>query len=175
MKIDLVVIGKLKKDHQYLSGGIEEYSKRLKAFASLKIHELPDETISPTRTTEQVMQGEAERVLGFLQTHQKDSSTLVIALSEKGQLLDSVALARAFNKRIHGEENPLNGRSPNPLINHMIIIVGGPLGLSQSVLSASHWTLSLSPLTFPHPMVRLIVLEQLYRVFKIQNNEPYHK
>lgn len=175
MKVDLIAIGKLKKDHQYLQPGIDEYLKRLRPYAQMRLVELPDETISPTRTVDQVMNTEGERILSYIQTHKKEPSTLVIALSERGQQLDSIALAKALTLRIHGEENPLNGRTPHPLINHMIIIVGGPLGLAQSVLKQADWTLSLSPLTFPHPMVRLIVLEQLYRVFKIQLNEPYHK
>ncbi len=100
-------------------------------------------------------------------------ATLAIALSERGEQLTSEQFSKAFFDRLGA--NPSNGGMTTPVSGPIIFIVGGPLGLSSSVLEQCHWTVSLSRMTFPHPLVRLILLEQLYRAFKIRRNEPYHK
>ena len=108
---------------------------------------------------------EGERIL----KHLTPDHAVVIALSEHGKLHDSVGFATL-----------LLGNQPNGGIAEggstpIIFIVGGASGLSQEVLNRSRAVLSLSPMTFPHQMVRLILVEQLYRAFKIHRNEPYHK
>ena len=118
-----------------------------------------------SRTVDQVKAAEGERIL----KHLTPDHAVVIALSEHGKLQDSVGFATL-----------LLGNQPNGGIAEggstpIIFIVGGASGLSQEVLNRSRAVLSLSPMTFPHQMVRLILVEQLYRAFKIHRNEPYHK
>jgi 23S rRNA (pseudouridine1915-N3)-methyltransferase len=98
---------------------------------------------------------------------------LAIALSERGEQLTSEQFSTVFFERLGAD--PSNGGIPIMEGTPIIFIVGGPLGLSSTVLGQCHWTVSLSRMTFPHPMVRLILLEQLYRAFKIRRGEPYHK
>ena len=168
--IQLVAVGRLKKDSDYLQVGIAEYLKRLRPYARVSIVEVADEPISPTRTREQVIEAEGQRILS-----QMEKAGYTIALSERGQCLSSEALAHSLDQRGILQGNPLNGGMPTGRPGPIIVIVGGPLGLSQTVIDRADWVLSLSPLTFPHQLVRLLILEQLYRAFKIQRNEPYHK
>lgn len=168
MQIQIIAVGKLKSGFNYLNPGIEDYLKRLKPFAKVSIVEVPDEPILPAVTAEQVMEKEGQRILPYI-----ERSSYAIALSERGEALSSEKFARALFERTGG--NPPNGGHTIGDSRPIIVIVGGPLGLSSAVLEKCQWILSLSAMTFPHPMVRLILLEQLYRAFKIQRNEPYHK
>jgi 23S rRNA (pseudouridine1915-N3)-methyltransferase len=174
-KIDLIAVGKLKRDQAYLQAGIDEYLKRIKPYAKLRLIEVPDETITPSRTRQQIIEAEAARILPLLDPRPGEPNKYVIALSERGQLFSSETFATELAKRAAGGGNPLNGGIPGSGGGPIIIIIGGALGLAQSVLDQANWVLSLSPLTFPHQLVRLIILEQLYRAFKIQLDEPYHK
>ncbi len=168
LEFHIVAVGRLKGGFAYLNAGVEDYLKRLQPYARVRVIEVPDEPITPSRTPEQVMAREAERLLPHIQR-----AALAIALSERGELLGSEKFAARLFGRLGA--NPSNGGLPTPDPGPIIMIVGGPLGLSPTVLEACQWVLSLSPMTFPHPMVRLIVLEQLYRAFKIHRGEPYHK
>ena len=168
LQIQLITVGRMKGGFSYLQDGINDYLKRLRAFASVTVIEVADETILPSRTSEQIMAQEAQRILPYMQ-----KAALSIALSERGELLTSEGFTQAFFNRLGAD--PSNGGIPAGDTRPIILIVGGALGLHSDVLSRCQWTVSLSRMTFPHPLVRLIVLEQLYRAFKIYRGEPYHK
>jgi 23S rRNA (pseudouridine1915-N3)-methyltransferase len=168
MKLQLVVVGRMKEGFGYLQTGIDDYLKRLKAFAPVSIIEVPDEPIRPSKTAEQIMAAEAERLRPYI-----ERASYAIALWEKGDKLSSEKFSQTFFERIGGD--PSNGGISTGASGTILFIVGGALGLHPSIIERCHWTVSLSPMTFPHPMVRLIVLEQLYRAFKISRGEPYHK
>jgi len=168
MQIQLIVVGRMKGGFSYLQAGIDDYLKRLKAYAPVSIVEVPDESILPSKTAEQIMEKEAQRLLPYVQ-----KAAYAIALSERGEEATSEKFSGAFFERLGAD--PSNGGIPSNESGPIIFIVGGPLGLHPSVLRECDWTVSLSRMTFPHPMVRLILLEQLYRAFKIRRGEPYHK
>lgn len=168
MQIQIIAVGRMKSGFSYLTPGIEDYLKRLKAYAPVSIVEVPDEPILPSKTSEQIMEKEAQRILPYMA-----KAAYSIALSERGDELNSEKFSAAFFNKLGGD--PSNGGIPGADSGPIIFIVGGPLGLHQTVLSKCQWTVSLSRMTFPHPMVRLILLEQLYRAFKIRKGEPYHK
>ena len=173
MDIQFITVGKLKGGFKYIQPGIDDYLKRLRSYCKVEIIEVPDETITSTRPPEQVMAKEAERLQPYI-----DRAAVVVALSERGKAIDSEAFSRMLFDRLNlsgKSTNPSNGGRLNPGSESMIFLVGGALGLAPSILNQADWILSLSPLTFPHPLVRLIFLEQLYRAFKIIRNEPYHK
>ncbi len=173
LTIQLICVGKLKGGFSYLQPGVNDYLKRLKAFAKVELIEVPDETIAPSITDDQVMDREGERLVTMMKR-----ASYVIALSERGKVYASPQLAEEFAKRCldhHFTGNPSNGGTPLTGSGPIMFLVGGALGLSPKVLEKADWVLSLSKLTFPHPQVRLIILEQLYRTFKILNNQPYHK
>ncbi len=168
MQIQIVAVGKIKGASRYLQTGIDEYIKRLKPYADVVIKEVAEETAAPTRTEQQVLAAEGQRLLAHLA-----KGGYGIALSEWGESLTSEAFSREFFKRAMG--NQPNGGTPPGGANPMIFIIGGANGLAPELLKQCPWQVSLSPMTFPHQMVRLVLLEQLYRAFKIFRNEPYHK
>jgi 23S rRNA (pseudouridine1915-N3)-methyltransferase len=168
MQIHIIVVGKLKGGFSYLVPGIEDYLKRLKPYAAVSVIEVADEPILPSKTAEQIMEREGQRILPHIQ-----KAAYAIALSERGDTLSSEKFSTAFFERLGAD--PSNGGIPSGDGGPIIFIVGGPLGLHPSVLSECQWTVSLSRMTFPHPLVRLILLEQIYRAFKIRRGEPYHK
>jgi 23S rRNA (pseudouridine1915-N3)-methyltransferase len=168
MQIQMIVVGRMKGGFSYLQAGLDDYLKRLKPYASVSMVEVPDEAILPSRTDEQVMEGEARRIRPYL-----SKAAYSIALSERGDALTSEKFSTVFFERLGA--NPSNGGIPGNDSRPIIFIVGGPLGLHPTILNECDWTVSLSKMTFPHPMVRLILLEQLYRAFKIRRGEPYHK
>lgn len=159
MKITVIAVGKIKE--KYLKDGIEEYSKRLSRFCELQVLEVEDgeasEAFSPAQE-EQVKKKEADRILKRL----KEGSFLIV-LDIKGARLDS----EGFAAKLQGYF--ISG------ISHIIFIIGGSLGLHDSVISKAGLRLSVSDMTFPHQLARLILLEQVYRAFKIINGETYHK
>jgi 23S rRNA (pseudouridine1915-N3)-methyltransferase len=168
MQIQIIAVGRIKSGFSYLQAGLDDYLKRLKAYASVSVIEVPDEPILPSKTAEQIMEKEAQRILPYMQ-----KASYSIALSERGDEANSEKFSAAFFDRLGAD--PSNGGIPHTDSGPIIFIVGGPLGLHPSVLRECDWTVSLSRMTFPHPMVRLILLEQLYRAFKIRRGEPYHK
>ncbi|MDA8229523.1 MAG: 23S rRNA (pseudouridine(1915)-N(3))-methyltransferase RlmH [Desulfitobacterium hafniense] len=159
MQIKIIAIGKLKE--KYLQEGIKEYTKRLSAYAKLDIMELPDEPcpekLSPA-DEDRVKEREGNRILKAV-----SSNDYVILLDVQGKTLDSPGFSKLF------EDLALSGRS------NLIFIVGGSLGVSQSVKNRADISLSFSKLTFPHQLMRLILLEQIYRANRISRGEPYHK
>lgn len=159
MKITIVTVGKIKE--KYLKDAIAEYSKRLSKYCKLEIVEVPDEK-TPDNASEVVEDSirskEAERIL----KHVKDDS-FVITLEINGKQLTSEELADKIEKL------GVQGTS------HITFIIGGSIGLGKEVLAKSNYALSFSKMTFPHQLMRVILLEQIYRSYRIINGEPYHK
>jgi 23S rRNA (pseudouridine1915-N3)-methyltransferase len=159
VQIAIVAVGKLKE--KYLREGIDEYSKRLSAYCKLQVVEVADEKapeeLSPSEM-EQVKRREGERILAQLKPDQ-----YVIALAIDGQMWSSEKLSAELDRLA------LHGRS------QIAFVIGGSLGLSPDVLKRADAQLSFSKMTFPHQLVRLILLEQVYRAFRISRGEPYHK
>ena len=159
MKITLITVGKIKE--KYLKDAIAEYSKRLSKYCKLDIIEVSDEK-TPDNASEtvedQIRSKEAERIL----KHVKDDA-YVITLEILGKLLTSEELSDKI------ETLGIQG------ISHIVFIIGGSIGLGQEVLKRSNYALSFSKMTFPHQLMRVILLEQIYRSYRIINGEPYHK
>lgn len=159
MKITILAVGKLKE--KYLVEGVKEYLKRLNPYARVEISEVPDEPCpenAPPAIEEQVKQKEADRLIKRLRP-----GTFLIVLDARGKMFTSEELAGKI------EELALTGRSD------ITFIIGGSVGLATSIVDRADLLLSLSKLTFPHQIVRLVLLEQVYRCFRIIKNEPYHK
>jgi 23S rRNA (pseudouridine1915-N3)-methyltransferase len=159
VNISLLTIGKLKE--KYLKQGIDEYLKRLTAYAKVEVIELPDEK-APEQLSdiemEQVKNKEGERLLAKI-----SPDTYVIALAIEGKQRSSEELAEMIDKLA------TYGKSK------IAFVIGGSLGLSKDVLNRADEKLSFSKMTFPHQLMRLILLEQVYRAYRINRNEPYHK
>ncbi|AOH57350.1 23S rRNA (pseudouridine(1915)-N(3))-methyltransferase RlmH [Peribacillus muralis] len=159
MKITIMTVGKLKE--KYLKQGIAEYAKRLGAYATIELVEVPDEKAPENLSAadmEIVKQKEGERILAKI-----SPDTYVITLEINGKQLTSEQLAA------HIDQLATYGKSK------LVFIIGGSLGLSTEVTSRSDYALSFSKMTFPHQLMKLILLEQIYRAFRINRNEPYHK
>lgn len=159
MKITVITVGKIKE--KYLRDAIAEYSKRLSKYCKLEILEVADEKTSEnaSETVEEgIRQKEGERIL----KHIKEDA-YVITLEIGGKMLDSVEFSRKI------ETLGIQGKS------HICFVIGGSIGLSQEVLKRSDYGLSFSKMTFPHQLMRVILLEQIYRSYRIMSNEPYHK
>ncbi len=159
MKISICCVGKVKE--AYFRGGIEEYSKRLSKYCKLEILEVADEK-TPDKASEavetEIKRKEGERLLKCI----KDDA-YVIALSIDGKSLSSEQLAdKIDNLGIMGT-------------SHIQFVIGGSLGLADEVLKRANYKLSFSSMTFPHQLMRVILLEQIYRSYRIINGEPYHK
>lgn len=159
MKITLITVGKIKE--KFFTDAIAEYSKRLSRYCKLEIVQVADEK-TPDRASEaeerQVREKEGERILAQIR-----EGTYVIALAIEGQMLDSEQLAARI------EQLGVSGQS------QIAMIIGGSLGLSEAVLKRADYKLSFSKMTFPHQLMRVILLEQIYRSFRIIAGEPYHK
>lgn len=159
MKITLITVGKIKE--KYWNMAIDEYSKRLSSYCKLNIISVPDEKTKEgagENENKLVKECEGKKIIACI-----PEKSYVIAMAIEGKMLDSVE----FSKKI--ENIALSG------ISNITFIIGGSLGLSHEVLSKADYKLSFSCMTFPHQMMRVIFLEQLYRAFKISSNEPYHK
>lgn len=159
MKITLITVGKIKE--KYLKDAIAEYSKRLSKYCKLEIVEVADEKTPDNASEvveEQVRSKEAERILKYI----KDDA-FVITLEIGGKMLSSEELAEKIEKL------GVQGTS------HIIFIIGGSIGLGKEVLAKSDYALSFSKMTFPHQLMRVILLEQIYRSYRIISGEPYHK
>ncbi|MGN5882000.1 23S rRNA (pseudouridine(1915)-N(3))-methyltransferase RlmH [Staphylococcus simulans] len=159
MKITILAVGKLKE--KYWKQAIAEYQKRLGAYTKIEIVEVPDEKAPENmsdKEIEQVKQKEGQRLLAKI----RPQST-VITLEIKGNMLTSEGLAKNIQQRM------IQGQSD------FTYIIGGSNGLHQDVLDRSNYALSFSKMTFPHQMMRVILLEQVYRSFKIMRGEAYHK
>ena len=159
MNINIITVGKLKE--KYLKLGIEEFSKRLSKYCKLDFVELDDDKC-PENLSEKdmliVKDKEGKKILSKIK-----NNSYVIALAIDGKNLSSEELADTIsNLGVRGH-------------SHITFIIGGSLGLSDEVLKRANYKLSFSKMTFPHQMMKLILLEQVYRSFRINNNEPYHK
>lgn len=159
MKITLITVGKIKE--KYLKDAIAEYSKRLSRYCKLEVVEVADEK-TPDNASETVenaiREKEAERILKYIK-----EDAYIITLEINGRQLSSEEMAEKIEKLgIQG-------------ISHIIFIIGGSIGLGKAVLDKSDFALSFSKMTFPHQLMRVILLEQVYRSYRIIHGEPYHK
>ena len=159
MKITVISVGKIKE--KYFTGAIEEYAKRLSRYCKLDLIEVPDEK-TPDGVSEdlelQIKEKEGERILQKI-----PDGAFVVALAIDGKMLDSEELAGQMERWNVGG------------ISHVVFLIGGSLGLAPTVLKRADYKLSFSKMTFPHQLMRVILLEQVYRSFRIRNHEPYHK
>ncbi|WP_446899164.1 23S rRNA (pseudouridine(1915)-N(3))-methyltransferase RlmH [Clostridium sp. LBM24168] len=159
MNITIISVGKLKE--KYLKDAVEEYSKRLSRYCKLNIIEVMDEK-TPEKASEKeeniIREKEGKRILKYL-----NGSSYVIALDLKGTMMSSLEFAHKF------KQLTLTGRSS------IIFIIGGSIGISREILNKTDYKLCFSKMTFPHQLFRVMLLEQIYRLFKIQRGEPYHK
>lgn len=159
MKITIISVGKIKE--KFYRDAINEYQKRLSKYCKLEIKEVNDEKtpdkLSPVEE-EQILFKEGERILKLLHSDMK-----IFVLAINGQKMDSITFSDEINKA------GLAGCS------HIAYIIGGSLGLHENVLKQADRKISFSDMTFPHQLMRVILLEQVYRSYRIIMNEPYHK
>ncbi len=159
MKITVITVGKIKE--KYLRDAIAEYAKRLSRYCKLEIIEVADEK-TPDQASEtveeQIRDKEGERILKYIR-----DDMYVITLEIGGKMLSSEELADKINMLgIQGQSS-------------VAFVIGGSIGLGREVLKRSDYALSFSKMTFPHQLMRVILLEQVYRSYRIINGEPYHK
>lgn len=159
MKIRIITVGKVKE--AFFRDAILEYSKRLSKFCNLEIIEVNDE-MTPDKASEtetaKILKKEGDRILSKI----KDTDFL-ITLEIEGKKLSSEALAGKINSL------GISG------VSTIDFVIGGSLGLSDEIKKLSDFSISFSDMTFPHQLMRVILLEQIYRAFKINAGEPYHK
>jgi 23S rRNA (pseudouridine1915-N3)-methyltransferase len=159
MKITIISVGKLKE--KYLVDGIQEYKKRISKYSEINEIVLKDEPI-PEKSNDSIDNDikvkEGKKILDSI-----PQSSFVVTLDLRGHMLDSVELA----KKIEDIKTYNN--------SHIVFIIGGSLGISKDVLDRADYSLCFSKMTFPHQLMKLILMEQIYRAFKINNNETYHK
>ncbi len=159
MEIRIITVGKIKE--KYLNDGIAEYAKRLSRYCKLNFIQVPDEK-TPDKASDgvnrQIKETEGNRLLSHIR-----EQDYVIALAIEGKMLDSVELSDLIAKL------GVQGKSS------IAFVIGGSLGLSDAVLKRADYKLSFSKMTFPHQLMQMILLEQIYRGYRIMNHEPYHK
>ena len=159
MRITVVCVGKIKED--YFTGAVWEYAKRLSRYCRLEIVEVPDEKTpdqAPEAVNRQILEKEGKKILAKI-----PADAYVIALAVEGKQPDSPGLAAKIEKLgIQG-------------VSHIVFVIGGSLGLHEQVMERAAEAMSFSRLTFPHQLMRVILLEQIYRAYRIINHEPYHK
>ena len=159
MRMTIVCVGKLKE--RYWREAVEEYSKRLSRYTKLEIIELPDEKAPESMSAaqeEEVKLREGQRILKQIR-----EDAFVTALAVEGRMLSSEEVADFLEKKEVGG------------VSHMVFVIGGSLGLSAEVMRRADFALSFSRMTFPHQMMRVVLLEQIYRAERIRRREPYHK
>ena len=159
MKIKIICVGKLKE--KYLRDGILEYKKRLSSYTHFEIIEVSDEKIPQNASLAQediVKKKESQRIIDKIKPQD-----YIILLDVNAKQMDSIT----FSKKI--ESLMIEGKSS------LVFVIGGSLGHSEEIKKMAHLRLSFSEMTFPHQLMRLILIEQIYRAFKIMKNETYHK
>ena len=159
MHVQILAVGKLKE--RYLVQGIEEYGKRLGRYGRLEIAELKEESFAEPlseKEVQEILRREGERILDALKPRSH-----VVALDRGGRAMSSEELAEEFQRVAIGG------------ISQLTFVIGGSLGLDPRVLQRADLVLSFSKFTFPHQLMRSILLEQIYRAFTIVNGERYHK
>ena len=159
LHIDIICVGKIKE--QYLKDAVAEYSKRLSKYCSLTITEISDEQV-PNNLNDKLAQNIKQIESNHILSHIKRDS-YVICLDLKGKQFSS----EEFSKKI--ENIALNDSS------NITFVIGGTLGMSDELLKKSKELICFSKMTFPHQLIRVFLLEQLFRAFKISNNETYHR
>ena len=159
MEIRILSVGKIKE--KYLNDGIGEYAKRLSRYCKLTFLQVPDEK-TPDKASDalntQIRETEGERLMKHIR-----EQDYVIALAIEGKMLDSVELSQMIGRL------GVEGKSS------VAFVIGGSLGLSENVVQRADYKLSFSRMTFPHQLMQMILLEQIYRGYRILNHEPYHK
>ena len=159
MEIRILSVGKIKE--KYLNDGIGEYAKRLSRYCKLTFLQVPDEK-TPDKASDalntQIRETEGDRLMKHIR-----EQDYVIALAIEGKMLDSVELSQMIGRL------GVEGKSS------VAFVIGGSLGLSEKVLQRADYKLSFSRMTFPHQLMQMILLEQIYRGYRILNHEPYHK
>ena len=159
MKITVITVGKIKE--KYLRDAVAEYVKRLSRYCKLEIIEVADEKTpdqAGETVEEQIRDKEGDRILKYIR-----DDMYVITLEIGGKMLSSEELADKINMLgIQGQSS-------------VVFVIGGSIGLGREVLKRSDYALSFSKMTFPHQLMRVILLEQVYRSYRIINGEPYHK
>ena len=159
MNITIACVGKIKE--KFFTDAAAEYCKRLGRYCKLEIIEVKDEKTpdgAPESLERQIREKEGERLLSRIR-----QDAYVIALAIEGRMTSSEGLSKKIT------DLGLRGKSS------IVFVIGGSLGLSEAVLARADELLSFSPMTFPHQLMRVILLEQIYRGFRIMRNEPYHK
>ena len=159
MNIKVITVGKIKE--KYIKLGIDEFAKRLSKYCSLEQVEVSDEKAPETlsdKEMQMIKDKEGEKILA----HVKEN-TYLIALAIEGKMISSEELAAKM------QDLAISGKS------HITFVIGGSLGLSDSVMKRADYKLSFSKMTFPHQLMKVILLEQVYRGFRIIKGEPYHK
>ena len=159
MKIKIICVGKLKE--KYLVEGIKEYTKRISGYTDIEIIEVADERIPDKASLAEEVMIKAKEGRKILDKVKQDDYVILLDVASKE--LDSVAFSK------HIEKCMIDGKST------IDFIIGGSLGHGEEVLHRANFKLSFSPMTFPHQLMRLILVEQIYRAFKIMKNETYHK
>ncbi len=159
MRITILTVGKIKEP--YLRDAVKEYTGRLGKYCRLQILEAADEkTPDPLgkAAAERIRKKEGERLLKFLP---KEAYIITLEISGK-QLASEEFSQKIQNLAVQG-------------VSHLVFVIGGSLGLGQNILEKSDFSLSFSKMTYPHQLMRMILLEQIYRSYRIANGEPYHK
>lgn len=159
MKIKIICVGKLKE--KYLVEGIKEYTKRISGYTDIEIIEVSDERIPDKASLAEEVMIKAKEGRKILDKVKQDDYMILLDVASKE--LDSVAFSK------HIEKCMIDGKST------IDFVIGGSLGHGEEVLQRANFKLSFSPMTFPHQLMRLILVEQIYRAFKIMKNETYHK
>lgn len=161
MKITILAVGRSKE--KYFTDAVKEYMKRLSRYCQINVEEAADEPV-PEKAGEAlqilIREKEAERLMKVIE---RDPGAYVIALAINGKTYDSIAFSEHLN------DLQVRGSS------HLVFVIGGSIGLSEKILNRAHEKISFSKMTFPHQLMRVIVLEQIYRAMRIARNEPYHK
>lgn len=159
MKITVLAVGKTRE--RYLQDAIEEYRKRLSKYCKLEIIEVADEKVpeqAGLAMEDMIRNKEAERLLKYIK-----SDAYVITLEIQGKMLTSEEMADQI------EQLGIQGKS------QICFVIGGSIGLGRKIRKRADYALSFSKMTFPHPLMRVILLEQVYRSYRIMKGEPYHK
>ncbi|MBO8476918.1 MAG: 23S rRNA (pseudouridine(1915)-N(3))-methyltransferase RlmH [Bacteroidetes bacterium] len=155
MKISLLVVGKTV--HSYLNQGIDEYTKRISRYCPFSIQYIADAKTTKSLSQEQQKQLEGDNIAAAL-----DKSDYVVLLDEHGKEFTSVDFSAYIERKMQS------------VPKRLVFIIGGPYGFSKEIYERANEKISLSKMTFPHDLIRLVFTEQLYRAFSIIHHEPYH-
>lgn len=156
MKITILSVGSIKE--KYLKDAILEYSKRISKYCKIEFISVPDETISDNKSIDEVKNKEAVKLIAKL-----PDASFKIALNLQGEMLTSPELAEKISHIFSYSSS------------HIVFVIGGSLGLGEEILKKMNYHLCFSKMTFPHQLMQVILLEQIFRSFKILNHETYHK